>query len=109
MTDQVWFPRREETHRLVFGTQQILCKYLLMVNEEITARFFKVEKRDGSGTREKLRENFWMFPEPNLCSLCYWKMSLRSSRGCRGSPSPQRASSVRPGSSKRLNEKSRFL
>lgn len=78
MTDQVWFPRREETHRLVFGTRQILRKYLLMVNEEITAQFFKVEKRDGSGTREKLRENFWMFPEPNLCNLCYWKMSLLS-------------------------------
>lgn len=51
----------------------MFCKYLLMVNEEITAPlFFKVERGDGSGTREKLRENFWIFPEPNLCSLCYW-------------------------------------
>ena len=28
-----------------------------MVNKEFTAQFFKVEKRDGSGTGEMLREN----------------------------------------------------
>ena len=28
-----------------------------MVNKEFTAQFFKAEKRDGSGTGEKLREN----------------------------------------------------
>lgn len=49
-----------------------------MVNEEFTAQFFKVEKKDSSGPGEKLRENFWMFPEPKLCSLCYWKMGLLS-------------------------------
>lgn len=60
--------KEREVYKPAFGIWQTLCKYLLMINEEITAYFSKVARRDGSGTGEKLKEKSWKFPELSLCS-----------------------------------------
>lgn len=67
-----------------------------MVNKEFTAQFFKAEKRDGSGTGEKLREN-------QVLQSLLLEDGAALLQGLQG----PRESSLRPGNAKRLSEKSR--